>query len=62
MLRPGVTVTDWPRYVASLDAALAEGPSGPLADATRRDLAALFERYAQSVQRPVRRRARKLAA
>ena len=45
-LRPGVSVTDWPRFVASVEGRAAEGPAGPSADGLRRDLADLFARHA----------------
>ena len=45
-LRPGVRVTDWDRFRASVAERYAAGPDGPYADGLRRDLAALFERYA----------------
>ena len=61
-LREGVTVADWPRFVGQLEAAYAEGPTGPLADAVRRDLGDLFDRYAWVAEEPVRRPARALAA
>ena len=61
-LRTGVTVADWPRFVAHLEAAYAGGPTGPLADAVRRDLGDLFARYAWLAEKPARRPARALAA
>lgn len=45
-LRPGVAVTDWPRFAASVEERLADGPAAPTADGLRRDLGDLFERYA----------------
>ena len=51
-LRPGVAVTDWPRFVASVEGRLAEGPDAPCADGLRRDLADLFGRYARPDVRP----------
>ena len=59
-LRPGVAVTDWPRFLASVEGRLDEGPEAPCADGLRRDLGDLFERYARPDVRalPVRRPAR----
>lgn len=45
-LRPGVSVTDWPRFAASVRARLHAGPDAPTADGLRRDLADLFTRHA----------------
>ena len=45
-LRPGVSITDWPRFVASVADRAAAGPGAPCAAGLRRDLADLFERHA----------------
>lgn len=45
-LRPGVSVTDWPRFVASVRDRLEAGPEAPCAGSVRRDLADLFARHA----------------
>jgi hypothetical protein len=45
-LRPGVSVTDWARFTASVGARLAAGPAGPEAEMLRRDLSDLFGRHA----------------
>lgn len=45
-LRPGVSVTDWPRFRASVADRLGAGPDAPCADGLRRDLADLFGRHA----------------
>lgn len=62
MLRPGVTVSNWPRFASGLESALSKGPTGPLADSARRDLGDLFTRYALAEARPPVRRRRALAA
>ena len=56
-LRPGVSITDWPRFAASVAEREAAGPEAPCATGLRRDLADLFGRYAVTVaQAPVERR------
>ncbi|MEM7788782.1 MAG: hypothetical protein AAF594_13760 [Bacteroidota bacterium] len=45
-LRPGVAVTDWSRFVASVHDRLGAGPEAPCAPGLRRDLADLFSRHA----------------
>lgn len=45
-LRPGVSVTDWPQFVASVEDRLGAGAGAPCADSVRRDLADLFARHA----------------
>ncbi len=61
-LRPGVSVTDWPRFVESAAGRFAEGPHAPCADGLRRDLRDLFG-HAEPVRvRPLRRAARARAA
>lgn len=45
-LRPGVRVTDWDRFRASIAERYAAGPASPYADGLRADLHALFERFA----------------
>ncbi len=41
-LRPGVSVTDWPLFVASVEGRFAEGPEAACADGLRRDLRDVF--------------------
>ncbi|WP_420457448.1 hypothetical protein [Rubrivirga sp.] len=55
-LRPGVAVTDWARFRASVGGALAQGPDAPSAATLRRDLADLFAGHARFGVRPVPRR------
>ena len=45
-LRPGVSVTDWERFVVSVADRIAAGPEAPCADGLRRDLADLFAAHA----------------
>ncbi len=45
-LRPGVSVTDWPRFVASVRERVGAGPEAPCAAGLRRDLADLFGQHA----------------
>lgn len=45
-LRPGVSVTDWPRFAASVHDRAEAGPDAPTAASLRRDLADLFAHYA----------------
>ncbi|PAP77424.1 hypothetical protein [Rubrivirga marina] len=62
VLRPGVSITDWPTFSASVEGRLVEGPDAPCADGLRRDLRDLYERYAQTDVRPFVRRAAAKAA
>lgn len=43
--RPGVSVTDWPRFVASVAERIEAGPDAPCAAGLRRDLAHVFQRH-----------------
>lgn len=55
-LRPGVSVTDWPRFRRSVSDRLALGPDAPHADGLRADFAGLFARHAEAsvpARRPV---------
>lgn len=52
VLRPGVSVTDWPTFRGSVEGRLAEGPDAPCAEGLRRDLRDLYERYARTDVRP----------
>ena len=61
-LRPGVSVTDWPRFRASVAGRFAEGPGAPCADGLRRDLRDLFAGAEPARVRPVRRAVRSRAA
>ena len=45
-LRPGVSVTDWDRFVLSAADRIAAGPDAPCADGLRRDLSDLFAVHA----------------
>ena len=45
-LRPGVSVTDWDRFVTSAADRIAAGPDAPCAESLRRDLGNLFARHA----------------
>ena len=45
-LRPGVAVTDWARFAASVRDRVEAGPDAPCAAGLRRDLADLFARHA----------------
>ena len=45
-LRPGVSVTDWGRFVVSVADRIAAGPEAPTADGLRRDLGDLFAAHA----------------
>ena len=45
VLRPGIRVTDWERFKASVAERYAAGPASPYADGLRADLKALFERF-----------------
>lgn len=45
-LHAGVTISDWPRFVDSVEGRMAAGPQVRGADSLRRDLAALFARLA----------------
>lgn len=45
-LRPGVSITDWPCFAASVAERVEAGPDAPCAVGLRRDLADLFERHA----------------
>ena len=45
-LRPGVSVTNWPRFAASVYDRLGAGPEAPCAHGLRRDLADLFACHA----------------
>ena len=59
-LRPGVTVSDWSRFVESVEGRFAQGPDAPCADGLVRDLRDAFaQTEAAAVRRmPVRRQAR----
>jgi hypothetical protein len=48
-LHPGVTITDWERFVDSVAGRYQAGPEIAGADSLRRDLEALFTRYATPV-------------
>ncbi len=61
-LRPGVAITDWPTFSASVEGRLAEGPAAPCADGLRRDLRDLYQRYTRTDVRPLVRRAPAKAA
>lgn len=61
-LRPGVAVTDWSTFEASVEGRLAEGPDAPCADGLRRDLRDLYEGHARPAVRPVVARAPARAA
>jgi len=54
-LRPGVAVTDWARFRASVEGRFGEGPLAPCADGLRRDLGDLFDRHAVTDGRVVAR-------
>lgn len=45
-LRPGVSVTDWDRFVTSVADRVAAGPDAPTAEGLRRDLSDLFAGHA----------------
>lgn len=45
-LRPGVSVTDWRQFEASVHDRVSAGPDAPRAESVRRDLADLFGQYA----------------
>ena len=51
-LRPGVAVTDWARFRASVAGRFAAGPDAPCADGLRRDLSDLFARAEPARVRP----------
>ena len=51
-LRPGVSVTDWDRFVTSVADRIAAGPEAPCADGLRRDLGDLFTAHAVLDARP----------
>ena len=61
-LRPGVAVTDWPRFGASVADRFAAGPSAPCADGLRRDLRDLFAADEPVRLRPVQTVRRSRAA
>ena len=61
-LRPGISVTDWPRFRASVAGRFAEGPAAPCADGLRRDLRDLFESAEPVRVRPIRPAVRSRAA
>ena len=61
-LRPGVSVTDWPRFRASVAGRFAAGPTAPCADGLRRDLRDLFSRAEPARMRPVQPARRSRAA
>ncbi len=62
MLRPGVSVTDWPRFLASVTDRVEAGPDAPCAASLRRDLSDLFDRHAILGARPhVERRSARAA-
>jgi len=55
-LRPGLSVTDWAQFVASVEGRYAVGPEAAGADGLRRDLGDLFEAYARTPAPAVRER------
>ena len=61
-VRPGETVTDWPTFAASVAGRFAEGPDAVAAPTLRRDLAALFERFARPAESAFVPRRRALVA
>ena len=61
-LRPGVSVTDWPRFVGSVSGRFAEGPEAPCADGLRRDLRDLFGSAEPVRVRPIHPAVRSRAA
>lgn len=61
-LRPGVSVTDWPRFAESVSGRFAEGPDAPCADGLRRDLRDLFGSAEPVRVRPIRPAVRSRAA
>lgn len=52
-LRPGVSITDFPTFRASVAGRLAAGPDAAGADGLRADLAALYDRFAADAERTV---------
>ena len=61
-LRPGVSVTDWARFRASVADRFAAGPDAPCADGLRRDLRDAFEAAEPARVRPLRPAVRSRAA
>ena len=56
-LRPGVSVTDWERFLDSVEGRFEQGPAAPCAEGLRRDLRDVYGQPAQTEIRqiPVRR-------
>ena len=61
-LRPGVSVTDWPRFRESVVGRFGEGPDAPCAAGLRRDLADLYAAHARPSLRRVQVSSRAKAA
>ena len=52
-LRPGIAVTDWSRFIESVEGRFAEGPGAPCADGLRRDLRDVFATTETARIRPI---------
>lgn len=61
-LRPGVSVTDWPRFRESVLGRFGQGPDAPCAAGLRRDLADLYAEHARPSLRRVQVPSRAKAA